>query len=477
LWTPQTIRNELCYDGPIVFAEHHMSHAASAFLVSPFKEAAILTADEGGEWDTTTLGVGTGNEIHLLKSLVFPHSLGTLYLAFAYYLGYKVNSAEYEVMSLASYGKPLYYDLILKELISLKDDGSFRLNMKYFAFDYSLKIINYRFHELFGAEPRKSGSPIEQFHMDVAASIQKVMDEVIIRMSTYLHKETGINNLCLAGGVALNCISNSKIFSSAGFEDIFIQPAAGDAGGAVGVAYYVDNTILHHERNYVWKHNFLGPSFSNEKIESQLKKLNIIYHTYEQQELLKKTAILLSEQKIVGWFQGSMEYGPHALGARCILADPRNPENYSRLNMKIKFRESARPFASTVLIEHAQEYFEFNHPSPDMLYITQVKKDRRMIPAVTHVDGSARFQTLERDYHPLYYDLIAEFKRLTDCPILINTSFNVSGETIVCTPLDAIRCFLRTDMDNLIIGGYIVDKDEIINSHRQIYLDDEFKPE
>jgi carbamoyltransferase len=349
--------------------------------------------------------------------------------------------------------------------------------MKYFAFDYSLKIINYRFHELFGAEPRKSGSPIEQFHMDVAASIQKVMDEVIIRMSTYLHKETGINNLCLAGGVALNCISNSKIFSSAGFEDIFIQPAAGDAGGAVGVAYYVDNTILHHERNYVWKHNFLGPSFSNEKIESQLKKLNIIYHTYEQQELLKKTAILLSEQKIVGWFQGSMEYGPHALGARCILADPRNPENYSRLNMKIKFRESARPFASTVLIEHAQEYFEFNHPSPDMLYITQVKKDRRMIPAVTHVDGSARFQTLERDYHPLYYDLIAEFKRLTDCPILINTSFNVSGETIVCTPLDAIRCFLRTDMDNLIIGGYIVDKDEIINSHRQIYLDDEFKPE
>ncbi len=475
LWTPQMIRHELDYEGPIIFAEHHMSHAASTFLVSPFHEAAILTADGVGEWDTTTFGIGTGTEIKLLKSLIFPHSLGLLYSSFTYYLGFKVNSAEYKVMGLAPYGKPLYYDLILKELVSLKDDGSFRLNMKYFAYDYGLRMTNSRFNKLFGAPPREPESPLLQFHKDIAASIQKVTDEVMVRMATQLRKETGMRYLCLAGGVALNCISNSKISSLAGFDDVFVQPAASDAGGAIGVAYYINNTLLHHNRNFVWGHNFLGPSFVDEKIEKQLRKLHLIYHTYERQELLRKTAKLLAEQKVVGWFQGRMEFGPRALGARSILADARNPENYARVNLKIKFRESFRPFAPTVLEERAREYFACDHPSPYMLFVAQVREDKRMIPAVTHIDGSARLQTLRREDHPLFYDLIAEFERLTGCPILINTSFNVRGEPIVCTPLDAIKCFLRTNMDYLVIGSYIIDKEEIINSHQQIHLDNVFE--
>jgi carbamoyltransferase len=477
LWTPQIIRRELDYGGPIIFSEHHMSHAASAFLVSPFQEAAILTADGVGEWDTTTLGIGRKTDIQLLKSLSFPHSLGLLYSSFTYFLGFKVNSAEYKIMGLAPYGRPSYYDLILNELIILKDDGSFRLNMKYFAYDYGLRMTNKQFNGLFHSMPRIPESPLTQFHKDLAASIQKVIDEVMVRMASSLRKETGMKHLCLAGGVALNCVSNSKIRSLAGYEDVFIQPAASDAGGAVGSAYFIYNTLLHHDRNYTWQHNFIGPSFSDEYIEQQLENMNILYRVYERHDLLKATAALLADQKVVGWFQGRMEFGPRALGARSILADARNPNNFSRVNLKIKFRESFRPFAPTVLIEKAKEYFDFDQPSPYMLFVAQVKNNKRIIPAVTHVDGSARLQTLERDDHPLYYDLITEYERVTGCPILINTSFNVRGEPIVCTPFDAIKCFLRTNMDYLVIGSYIINKEEVMNSGRQIYLDDVIDPD
>jgi carbamoyltransferase len=474
LWTPQTIRKELDYEGPIMFADHHMSHAASAFLVSPFKEAAILTADGVGEWDTATLGVGKGREINLLKSLEFPHSLGLLYSSFTHYLGFKVNSAEYKIMGLAPYGEPIFYDLILKEVVSLKDDGSFRLNMKYFAYDYGLEMINNRFCKLFDRSKREPESQITQFHKDVAASIQKVTDEVMLRMAKYLRKETGMKYLCMSGGVALNCVSNSKIYSFAGFDDIFIQPAAGDAGGAIGIAYYINNTVLHNERKFIWKNNFLGQSFTDENIEKQLKKLELPFKCYERPELLNKTATLIAEQKVVGWFQGRMEFGPRALGARSILADARNPENNSRVNLKIKYRECFRPFAPTVLLERMQNYFDFDRPSPHMLFVAQVKEDKKVIPAVTHVDGSVRLQTIDRDDHPLYYDLIVEFEKITGCPILLNTSFNVRSEPIVCTPIDALKCFLRTDMDYLIIGSYIVDKQEVIDSNRQIIFDDKY---
>ena len=474
LWTPQTIRQELEYEGPILFAEHHMSHAASAFLVSPFKEAAILTADGVGEWDTTTMGVGTGNEIRLTKSISFPHSLGLLYSAFTYYLGFKVNSAEYKVMGLAPYGKPIYYDLILKNLITLKDDGSFWVNKKYFAYEYGLRMTNHHFYKLFGTGPREPESSLTQFHKDIAASIQKVTDETMLRMAVQLKKETGLNNLCLAGGVALNCVSNSKIYESSGFKDIFIQPAASDAGGSVGVAYYIYNSILHNERVYKWENNFLGPEYSDKEIESQLKENDIPYEVCNRDALLMKTAIMIKEQNVVGWFQGRMEFGPRSLGARSILADARNPDNFSRVNLKIKFRESFRPFAPTILQEKSEEYFNFPHLSPYMLFVAQVNENRRTIPAVTHVDGSARLQTLERKDHPLFYDMIKTFNDLTGCPVVINTSFNVRGEPIICTPLDAIKCFLRTDMDYLVIGTYIVDKKNVPKDHRLLHADHSF---
>jgi carbamoyltransferase len=474
LWIPQKMREELGDTAKLLFVEHHLSHAASAFFVSPFTEAAILTADGVGEWETTTMGIGNDKTLTLTESIHFPHSLGLLYSAFTYYLGFRVNSAEYKVMGLAPYGKPVFADLILKELVSLKDDGSFRLNMKYFAYDYGLTMTNNRFHNLFGVPPRTPESALTQFHKDVAASIQYVTDEIMLRMTTDLHKKTGSDNLCLAGGVALNCVSNSKVLASSGFKKMFIQPAAGDAGGSVGAAFYIYNMLLKNERTYTWSHNFLGPEYSDETIEQVLNQLNLGGERHSSENLLKRTAQLIADQQVVGWFQGRMEFGPRSLGARSILADARNPENYSRVNLKIKFRESFRPFAPTVLLERMKDYFEFDQPSPYMLFVAQVRPDRRTIPAVTHVDGSARLQTITRDDHPLYYDLISEFEKLTNCPVIINTSFNVRGEPIVCTPFDAIKCFLRTDMDYLILGSFILDKRKIKESGYQMQISETF---
>jgi carbamoyltransferase len=474
LWIPQKIREELGDAGKLLFVEHHLSHAASAFFVSPFSEAAILTADGVGEWETTTMGMGNDRTLTLTKSIHFPHSLGLLYSAFTYYLGFRVNSAEYKVMGLAPYGKPVFADLILRELVSLKDDGSFRLNMKYFAYDYGLTMTNKYFHTLFGVPPRTPESTLTQFHKDVAASIQYVTDEIMLRMTTDLHKKTGSDNLCLAGGVALNCVSNSKVLASSGFKQMFIQPAAGDAGGSVGAAFYIYNMLLKNERIYTWSHNFLGPEYSDEAIEQVLNQLNLGGERFSNDNLLKRTAQLIADQQVVGWFQGRMEFGPRSLGARSILADPRNPDNYSRVNLKIKFRESFRPFAPTVVLERMKDYFEFDQPSPYMLFVAQVRPDRRTIPAVTHVDGSARLQTIVREDHALFYDLIIEFEKLTGCPVLINTSFNVRGEPIVCTPFDAIKCFLRTDMDYLILGNFVLDKRKIKESGYQMQISETF---
>ncbi len=468
LWIPQLIRNELDYDGPIVYSEHHVSHAASAFLVSPFDKAAILTIDGVGEWETTTYGVGEGNDIRLLKCIHFPHSLGLLYSAFTYYLGFRVNSAEYKVMGLAPYGKPVYYGLIMRELIRPKDDGSYKMNMKYFGYDYGLTMTNKKFDSLFGQPRREPESRLDQFHKDVAASIQKVTDELMVRMANHIHAQTKMKNLCMAGGVALNCVANSKILERTPFEEIFIQPAAGDAGGALGVAYHIYNSLLGNKREFVWHDAFLGPKFNDGEIREYLEGLGIEYRTYGREELLRETAGLIAGQNVVGWFQGRMEWGPRALGNRSILADARNPENQAKVNLKIKFRESFRPFAPAVLLDRSSEYFDINRPSPYMLLTAQVREDKRQIPAVTHVDGSARLQTVARDENELFHDLLVEFGRQTDCPVLINTSFNVRGEPIVCTPHDAFKCFMRTDMDFLVMGNAILDKTQMSREFNDI---------
>ncbi|MDP2886397.1 MAG: carbamoyltransferase [Ignavibacteria bacterium] len=473
LWIPQLIRNELDYDGPILFSEHHQSHAASAFLVSPFQEAAILTIDGVGEWETTTYGVGEGTTIRLLKRIHFPHSLGLLYSAFTYYLGFKVNSAEYKVMGLAPYGEPAYYDVIMNELIRPKEDGSYKMNMKYFGYDYGLTMTSGNFDRLFGRPRREPESAMDQFHKDMAASIQKVTDELMVRIANHMYEETKMKNLCLAGGVALNCVANSKILERTPFEDIFIQPAAGDAGGAVGVAYHIYNSLLKKERTFVWHDAFLGPEFSENEIQEYLDGLGIENVHYEREELLREAARLIAEQRVVGWFQGRMEFGPRALGNRSILADARNPENQSRVNLKIKFRESFRPFAPAVLLERSSEYFDLDRPSPYMLLTAQVREEKRHIPSVTHVDGSARLQTVAREENPMFYDLIREFERQTGCPVLINTSFNVRGEPIVCTPHDAFKCFMRTDLDYLVIGSVLLEKKKMPASVKEL-LKEEF---
>jgi carbamoyltransferase len=472
LWIPQKIREELGEKAKLLFIDHHLSHAASAFFVSPFSEAAIFTADGVGEWETTTTGIGHNNTLALQQSIHFPHSLGLLYSAFTYYLGFRVNSAEYKVMGLAPYGKPIYADLILEKLIRVKDDGSFWMNMKYFGYDYGLTMTNKHFNELFGAPPRKPESALNQFHKDVAASLQWVTDKIMLQIATTLHKNTGSENLCLAGGVALNCVSNSKMLASSGFKNIFIQPAAGDAGGSVGAAFYIYHTLLNNPRSYTWSHNFLGPEFPDEDITQTLTQLGLHAERCDKETLLQKTAQFIADQQVVGWFQGRMEFGPRSLGARSILADARNPENYSRVNLKIKFRESFRPFAPTVLMDKMKDWFEFDRPSPYMLFVAQVRSDRRSIPAVTHVDGSARLQTITREDHPLYYDLITAFEKLTGCPVIINTSFNVRGEPIVCTPFDAIKCFFRTDMDYLVLGSFILDKQKLKASGYQMQVSD-----
>lgn len=472
IWIPQTIRKELNYQGDILMIEHHLSHAASSFLVSPFQEAAILTIDGVGEWATATYGVGKDNQIEIFKELKFPHSLGLLYNAFTYYLGFQVNSDEYKVMGLAPYGKPVYYDLIMKELISLKDDGSFQVNMKYFAYDYGLKMTNANFEKLFGLPVRNSSEPIQKKHQDLAASIQKVTEEIMLKMANSLYQQTNLKNLCLAGGVALNCVANGRILRETEFENIFIQPAAGDAGGAVGVAAYIYNSLLNNQRNFVWQDAFLGPEYTDSEIKKFLQQNQINFKEYAQEELIKYTAKLLAEDKVMGWFQGRMEFGPRALGNRSILADPRKPENKDRVNKKIKFREEFRPFAPAILEEKVSEYFEINCPSPYMLLVAQVKLEKKdKIPAVVHIDGSARIQTVNRKQNALFYDLLKEFEKSTTCPVLLNTSFNLKGEPIVCTPQDAYLTFIRSGLDYLIMGNCVLDKKEMTVPETEIQLE------
>lgn len=470
------------YEGTIIFPEHHHSHAASAFYPSPFEEAAILTVDGVGEWATASYGKGKGNKIELYKEIRFPHSLGLLYSAFTYYCGFKVNSGEYKLMGLAPYGEPVYEDLILKHLIDLKEDGSFKLDTRYFNYCTGLTMTSLAFHRLFGAPPRKPSDPIEQRHMDIARSIQAVTEKVIMKMVAYVRRETGNDNLCLAGGVALNCVANGKILREGPFKNIWIQPAASDAGGALGAALVAWHEYFEKPRTVLvgkdlQKASLLGPSFSDAEIEKYLKDDSVPYEKVQEGKVAEAVADLVASQKVVGWFEGRMEFGPRALGARSIIGDPRSEKMQSIINRKIKFRESFRPFAPSVLLEKAGEYFGLGCESPYMLIVSPVEKDKRegsggeslkgleklrtkrsCVPAITHVDYSARVQTVKREDNPLYYDMINKFYEKHGCPLIINTSFNVRGEPIVCTPEEAYKCFMRTNMDYLVMGSFIVDK-------------------
>ncbi len=484
LFTRELIRREMGeYRGKVLFAEHHESHAASAFYPSPFEEAAVLTMDGVGEWATTSYGIGRGNQVDLLAEIHYPHSLGMLYSAFTYFTGFRVNSGEYKVMGLAPYGQPKYVDVILDRILHLKEDGSFKMNMDYFNYLHGLTMTNGAFSSLFGGEPRKPESPLTQREMDLACSVQKVTEEVMLRMARHVHQQTGMENLCLAGGVALNCVGNGRLLREAPFKRIWIQPAAGDAGGAVGVALLIHHKVLGHPRSTQpgdsMKGSYLGPAFSDVEIQSYLDSVGAAYEKLGYQNLIARTACLLAQEKIVGWLNGRMEFGPRALGARSILGDPRSPRTQAVMNLKIKFRESFRPFAPSVLREHVGEYFEMNEESPYMLLVAPVKKERRLpmteeqkklfgieklniprsdIPAVTHLDYSARIQTVDSRHNRAYYDLLQEFYQLTGYPVLVNTSFNVRGEPIVCTPEDAYRCFRRTEMDHLVLGSYLLNK-------------------
>ncbi len=484
LWMKDFLHKELNFGGTIIFPEHHESHAASAFYPSPYQEAAILTIDGVGEWTTSSYGYGKGNEFELMGELHFPHSIGLLYSAFTYFTGFKVNSGEYKLMGLAPYGEPRYVDLIYKELIDLKEDGSFKMNMKYFNYCAGLTMTNDRFANLFGGSPRKPETKITQREMDIARSIQEVTEEIMLRMTRHVHKETGMNKLVLAGGVALNCVGNGRILREGPFQDIWIQPAAGDAGGALGAALYVWYRYLNNRREIssnrdLQKASYLGPRFNNDTIEAFLKKENIPYHRLSDEQVVEKTAELIASENVVGWFQGRMEFGPRALGSRSIIGDARSTKMQSIMNLKIKFRESFRPFAPTVLKEAVSDYFELDRESPYMLLVARVKKElwketpqdgiqgldklkiiRSEIPAVTHVDYSARIQTVNKDDNPFYHGMIKAFQNRTGCPVIINTSFNVRGEPIVCTPDDAFLCFMRTNMDYLVMGNFLLDKKE-----------------
>jgi len=486
LWIPQLIRKELNYEGKILFTEHHESHAGSAFYPSPFKEAAFLTMDGVGEWDTASFGIGRENEIEILQTLKFPHSLGLLYSAFTYYAGFKVNSGEYKLMGLAPYGEPKYANLILNELIDLKQDGSFKINMKYFGYGNGLRMINRRFERLFGGVARKPETRITQRDMDVAASIQKVTEEIMLRMAGYVYKVTKKEKLCLAGGVALNCVGNGRLLREGPFRDIWIQPASGDAGGALGSALlvwykYLGNKRSCDEKNDKQKASLLGPGYSDAYIENFFKKEGAPYKKLDYSDIPGMVSDLIIQGKVIGWFQGNLEFGPRALGARSIIADPRSPEMQAKMNLKIKFRESFRPFAPTVLKETASDWFDINTQSPYMLLVAPVKPNKRielnnivnrlhgfdklkvkrsLIPAVTHVDYSARIQTIKREDNPLYYDTIEAFYKNTGVPLIINTSFNVRGEPLVCSPEDAFKCFMRTEMDYLIMGSFLLNKQE-----------------
>ena len=471
----------------IKFCEHHYSHAASAFYPSPFEEAVILTLDGVGEWATTTVAIGNKNQIKMLKEIHFPHSIGLLYSAFTYYIGFKVNSGEYKVMGLAPYGNPKYKDLIVNELLDLKEDGSFRLNMKYFNYATGLTMTNEKFTKLFGHKVRNPEKDLlTQFHMDIAASIQSVTEEIVLRIVTSISKETKLKNLCMAGGVALNCVANGKILKNEIFKNIWLQPAAGDAGGSLGAALAYWYQELGNERNPVkngdeMRGSYLGPYFKNDQIENSLKKLKAVYKKCDEEDLINTVAKEINNKKTVGWFQGRMEFGPRALGARSIIADPRSDKMQKELNLKVKFRESFRPFAPSVLREDLENWFEISTDSPYMLLVSDVKKNiqipmsdedknlfgidklnvkRSSIPAVTHIDYSARIQTVHKDTNPKYYKLIKKFKEITGCPVIVNTSFNVRGEPIVCSIKDAFRCFMGTKLDILVCEDFIMYKED-----------------
>ena len=483
LYTDRSIRDALgSFSGKVLYAEHHESHAASAFFPSPFDEAAILTIDGVGEWATASIGHGKGSSIELLRELHWPDSLGLLYSAFTYHTGFKVNSGEYKVMGLAPYGEPKYVQAIYDHLLDLREDGSFRLNQKYFNYLSGLTMTSDAFSDVFGGPPRVPESPLTQREMDLARSVQEVCEEIVLRMVKTAQRETGSNSLCLAGGVALNAVANGRVLRESSFENVWVQPAAGDAGGALGAALlawhrYCDRPRAPRQCDSM-SGALLGPSFDDDEIASQLDSVGAIYERIDPANVAARTAELIAGENVVGWFQGRMEYGPRALGARSIVADPRNPRMQSLINLKIKFREGFRPFAPSVLEDRAQEYFELNGESPYMLIVAPVKQERRLpieatgekwgiellnqprsdIPAVTHLDYSARIQTVSEARTPLYHSMIAEFDRLTGCPLVVNTSFNVRGEPIVCTPLDAWRCFMRTHLDYLVIGSFVLAK-------------------
>ena len=477
----------------LLFSEHHLSHAASAFFPSPFEEAVVLTMDGVGEWATTSAAIGKGNNLEVHKEIHFPHSLGFLYSAFTYYTGFKVNSGEYKLMGLAPYGVPRYKDRILEHLIDVKADGSFRLDLSYFNYCTGLTMTSDRFHKLFGGHPRRQDELLTDYHMDLAASIQAVTDEIVLRLTRSLRKETGIRNLCLAGGVALNCVANGKVLRDGGFEQIYIQPAAGDAGGALGAALVGYHMQLGQERRVngdAMQGAYLGPAFSQPEIEERLKKCGARFELLEDTALIASCAEDLAQGKALAWFQGRMEFGPRALGNRSILGDPRSPTMQKMLNLKVKYRESFRPFAPSVLRERVNDWFEMDSDSPYMLLVADVVKSRRRemtaeekqlfgidklnvprsdIPAVTHVDYSARIQTVHEDTNPRYYALLSAFERKTGCPVIVNTSFNVRGEPIVCTPEDAFRCFMGNELDVLAVGNCYLRKEGQDSALKQNY--------
>ena len=501
LWIPQLIQEQLGCDVPVLFSDHHESHAASAFYPSPYREAAIATLDGVGEWTTTSYGYGRDAEIHTLADIKFPHSLGLFYSAFTYFTGFKVNSGEYKLMGLAPYGEPKYVDLMLNEIIDLKDDGSFKLNTRYFNYLSGLTMTSRAMDKLFGGAPRRPETPLTQREMDIARSCQVVTEEVMLRIARTVHRETKLKNLCMAGGVALNCVGNGRILREGPFENIWIQPAAGDAGGALGVALALWHNHLGHERvadgeNDAMRGALLGPEYGDEEIYQCIEEQEGVAHKLAEDELPVRVAELLAAGKVVGFFQGRMEFGPRALGARSILGDPRSTQMQSVMNLKIKFRESFRPFAPTVLRECVYEFFELDADSPYMLQVAPVKAERQIpmsedqqrlfgidklnvprsdMPAVTHVDYSARVQTLRRQDHPRYYDVIRAFQSLTGYPVVVNTSFNVRGEPIVQSPEDAYRCFMRTEMDFLVIGSYILDKKDQPQWQEELDWQEEFE--
>ncbi len=485
LWIPSMIRDGLeGYSGKILYTEHHESHAASAFYPSPFERAAFLTMDGVGEWTTTSYGVGWGNSIEIQGEMRFPHSLGLLYSAFTYFTGFKVNSAEYKVMGLAPYGEPKYVQKIYDHLIDLKEDGSFKMNMEYFEYCAGLRMTNGKFAELFGGPAREGESKLTQREMDLARSLQEVTEEIMLRMSRHVFKQTGERNLVLAGGVALNCVGNGRILREGPFADIWIQPAAGDAGGALGAALftwyrYLDNPRTVDPERDSQKGSYVGPEYTDAELEKFLRMNEIPFRKLERAELVDTVAELIAQENVIGWFQGRMEFGPRALGSRSIIGDARSTKMQSVMNLKIKFRESFRPFAPSVLKEKVSEFFQMERESPYMLLVAPVREERKIamtaeqdalfgieklnvprsdIPAVTHVDYSARIQTVNRETHPLYYDLINTFCEKTGCPVIINTSFNVRGEPIVCRPEEAYKCFMRTEMDYLVMGSFVLSK-------------------